>query len=40
MKTSGRPSASLDIRLGDAQPGKQNQFDMLSDAGFSLLWMQ
>lgn len=39
MRASGHPTASLDIRLQNPKEGKQNAFDMLSDAGFSFLWV-
>ena len=40
MRAGGHCTASLDIRLGEARPGKQNAYDLLSDPGFAFLWLQ
>lgn len=40
MRAGGHCTASLDIRLGEALPGKQNAYDLLSDPGFAFLWLQ
>lgn len=37
MRASGHPTASLDIRFGDPAPGKQDCYDLLTDAGFTWL---
>ena len=37
FKAEGIPTASFDILLGDAVPGKQNAMNLLSDAGFACL---
>lgn len=37
FKAEGIPTASFDILLGDAVPGKQDAMNLLSDAGFSLV---
>ena len=37
MKASGFSVAALDINYGSPRPGKQDAFDLLSDAGFSSL---
>ena len=34
MRTAGHPTASLDLQLGEPIEGKQDAFDLLSDAGF------
>ena len=39
MRAGGHCTASLDIRLGEACPGKQNAYDLLSDPGFAFLWL-
>ena len=39
MRAGGHCTASLDIRLGEALPGKQNAYDLL-DPGFAFLWLQ
>lgn len=39
MKQCGQSVASFDIDFGEPLPGKQNAMDLLSDAGFALLWL-
>lgn len=37
MRAGGHGVASLDIRLGEGKPGKENAFDLLTDSGFTFL---
>lgn len=37
MRTAGHQTCNLDLNMGFARAGKQNYFDLLSDAGFLLL---
>lgn len=37
MRTGGHATASLDILFGFGEDGKQNCYDLLSDAGFLFL---
>ena len=40
MRDSGKATCSLDILAGEPLEGKQNPWDLLSDAGFSFLTLQ
>ena len=40
MRAGGHQTASLDILLGSPPSGKQDAYDLLSDAGFAWLWFQ
>ena len=37
MRTAGHQTCNLDLNMGLAREGKQNFYDLLSDAGFLLL---
>lgn len=37
MRTGGHRTASMDILMGQAEQGKQNYFDLLTDSGFLFL---